>query len=201
LKESENKPAIKTQTPELSEQSDGSDASAAPPRERLIMFLIATIVLILDYASKEIVRDNLPLYTYWAPFPQLENLFRITHTNNTGVAFGLFQFASANLVFSIFVSIVSVGIIYFNHQLEPGNRLLRVALGLQLGGALGNLLDRFTQGGVTDFLDFGPWPVFNIADAAVVAGVILMAYVLLQEERKNEAVSNKVESPQSLSDN
>jgi signal peptidase II len=79
--------------------------------------------------------------------------------------------------------------------------LLRVALGLQLGGALGNLLDRFTQGGVTDFLDFGPWPVFNIADAAVVAGVILMAYVLLQEERNTEAVTKKVESPQSLSDN
>jgi signal peptidase II len=195
LNEIENESATATEATKLSEHSKGAR------RERLIMFFFAILVLILDYASKEIVRTNLPLYTYWAPFPGLENFFRITHTNNTGVAFGMFQFGSANLVFSIFVSIVSIGIIYFNHQLEPGHKLLRVALGLQLGGALGNLIDRFTQGAVTDFLDFGPWPVFNIADAAVVAGVILMGYVLLQDERKASTASNQVESPQSLSDN
>jgi signal peptidase II len=195
LNEIENKQDADTPAAELSGQRKGVRW------EHLIMFVVAILVLILDYASKEIVRNNLPLYTYWAPFPGLENIVRITHTSNTGVAFGMFQFASANLVFSVFVSIVSIGIIYFNHQLEPGHKLLRVALGLQLGGALGNLIDRFTQGAVTDFLDFGPWPVFNIADAAVVAGVILMGYVLLQDERKASTASNQVESPQSLSDN
>lgn len=152
--------------------------------ERWILFAVALLVLVLDYVTKEIVRNNLPLYTYWAPFPAIENFFRFTHTTNTGVAFGLFQ--NANLLFAVFAAIVSIGIIYFNQKLQAGNVLLRIALGLQLGGAVGNLLDRVTQGSVTDFLDFGPWPVFNVADTAVVAGVILMGYVLLQEERKEK---------------
>lgn len=183
----EENPVAQPKASENKEQSDVYDQTAGSTRERWIPFLFAALVLLLDFLSKEIVRDNLPLYTYWAPFPALEQFFRISHTANTGVAFGLFQFQNANLIFALFASIVSVGIIIFNQKLEPGNALLRVALGLQLGGALGNLLDRVTQGSVTDFLDFGPWPVFNIADAAVVAGVILMGFVLLQEERKAQA--------------
>jgi signal peptidase II len=164
------------------EQSEFISSSS---KERWILFAVSGLVLILDIVSKEIVRNNLPLYTYWAPFPALEQFFRFTHTTNTGVAFGLFQ--NANALFAVFASVVSIGIIYFNQKLEPGNSLLRVALGLQLGGALGNLLDRILFGSVTDFLDFGPWPVFNVADTAVVAGVILMGYVILQEERKEKA--------------
>ena len=170
----------------LDEQTAASDTQVHDrSRERWILFIVAAAVLLLDYVSKEIVRNNMPLYTYWAPFPALEQFFRITHTSNTGVAFGLFQ--NANLLFATFASIVSAGIIYFNQKLDPGHALLRVALGLQLGGAIGNLVDRFTQGYVTDFLDFGPWPVFNVADTAVVAGVILMGYLLLQEERRDRA--------------
>ena len=134
-----------------------------------VTFAVALPVLALDYLSKEIVRNNLPIYTYWAPFPAIEEFFRFTHTTNTGVAFGLFQ--NGNLIFTLFAIVISIGIIYFNQKLEPGHVLLRIALGLQLGGALGNLLDRLTHGAVTDFLDFGPWPVFNVADTAVVAGV------------------------------
>jgi signal peptidase II len=189
----------KISQPVVTDKQNTSEQTISSRRERWLLFGVAGLVLIIDFLSKEIIRNNLPLYTYWAPYPSLEQFFRFTHTSNTGVAFGLFQ--NANLFFAIFASIVSIGIIIFNQKLEPGNALLRIALGLQLGGALGNLLDRILFGSVTDFLDFGPWPVFNIADAAVVAGVILMAYVLLQEERQNEAVSNKVESPQSLSDN
>ena len=165
--------------------SEQTEVVSSSSKERWILFAIAGLVLILDIISKEIVRNNLPLYTYWAPFPALENFFRFTHTTNTGVAFGLFQ--NANLLFAVFASVVSIGIIYFNQKLKTGNALLRVALGLQLGGALGNLLDRILFGSVTDFLDFGPWPIFNVADTAVVAGVILMGYVILQEERKERA--------------
>jgi signal peptidase II len=168
--------------PEVSEHSGDTTSSS---KERWILFIFAGLVLILDIVSKEIVRSNLPIYTYWAPFPSLEQFFRFTHTTNTGVAFGLFQ--NGNLIFAIFALVVSIGIIYFNQNLEPGNAVLRIALGLQLGGALGNLLDRLRFGSVTDFLDFGPWPVFNVADTAVVAGVILMGYVILQEERQKRA--------------
>jgi signal peptidase II len=178
----EEKPIPQSTVIDKPEQSEKISSSS---RERWILFAIAGLVLILDIISKEIVRNNLPLYTYWAPFPALEQFFRFSHTSNTGVAFGLFQ--NANLLFAVFASIVSIGIIYFNQKLEPGNALLRIALGLQLGGALGNLLDRLRFGSVTDFLDFGPWPIFNVADTAVVAGVILMAFVILQEERKERA--------------
>ncbi len=167
--------------------------SASASLERWIPLALALVILILDYASKEIVRSNLPLYTYWAPFPEIEQFFRITHTSNTGVAFGLFQFESANLIFAVFAIVISIGILLFNRSLEAGNVLLRIALGLQLGGALGNLLDRLTQGSVTDFLDFGPWPVFNVADTAVVAGVILMGYVVLQEEWKERSPADETQ--------
>lgn len=170
---------------ESEQKADFYDQTASSGKERWIVFIFAALVLLLDFASKEIVRQNLPLYTYWAPIPALEQFFRFTHTTNTGVAFGLFQ--NGNLIFALFAIAISIGIIYFNQKLEPGNALLRVALGLQLGGAVGNLLDRLRLGSVTDFLDFGPWPVFNVADAAVVAGVILMGYILLQEERKAKA--------------
>ena len=175
--------------------SDNPNYSERPinsNRERWLLFAIAGLVLILDILSKEIIRNNLPLYTYWAPFPALEQFFRFTHTSNTGVAFGLFQ--NANLLFAIFASIVSIGIIFFNQKLEPGNALLRIALGLQLGGALGNLIDRILFGSVTDFLDFGPWPVFNVADTAVVAGVLLMGFVILREERREQV--SKLENDQ-----
>jgi signal peptidase II len=176
----------------VSDNPNYSERTINSNRERWLLFAIAGLVLILDILSKEIIRNNLPLYTYWAPFPALEQFFRFTHTSNTGVAFGLFQ--NANLLFAIFASIVSIGIIFFNQKLEPGNALLRIALGLQLGGALGNLIDRILFGSVTDFLDFGPWPVFNVADTAVVAGVLLMGFVILREERREQV--SKLENDQ-----
>ena len=176
----------------VSDNPNYSERTINSNRERWLLFAIAGLVLILDILSKEIIRNNLPLYTYWAPFPALEQFFRFTHKSNTGVAFGLFQ--NANLLFAIFASIVSIGIIFFNQKLEPGNALLRIALGLQLGGALGNLIDRILFGSVTDFLDFGPWPVFNVADTAVVAGVLLMGFVILREERREQV--SKLENDQ-----
>lgn len=153
--------------------------------ERWIMYIIAITVILLDQLTKEIVRSTMPLYSSWAPFPAIESFFRFTHATNTGVAFGLFQ--NGNGLFAVFASAIAIGIIFFNQRLSFGNPLLRVALGLQLGGAIGNLIDRLLQGWVTDFLDFGPWPIFNVADMAVVGGVILLAYILLQEDRKESA--------------
>ena len=77
--------------------------------------------------------------------------------------------------------------------------MLRLALGLQLGGALGNLIDRFRIGHVTDFFDFGPWPVFNFADFFVVSGAILLAWIFWQEDRqanKIRAAAESIELPQ-----
>lgn len=155
-----------------------------------ILFAVAGLIIALDQLTKYVIEQTLPLYESWQPFPAIANLFQITHATNTGAAFGLFP--SGSTLFAILAVVVAVGIIYYNYTLGRGHRLLRVALGLQLGGAIGNLADRLRQGYVTDFLDFGPWPVFNIADTAIVAGVILLAWLMLMEERA-EMKQRKVE--------
>lgn len=152
--------------------------------EKLVPFIIMAVILLLDQLSKYLVETRIPLYSYWAPIPALENLFRLTHTANTGAVFGLFQ--GTGMFFAALAVLVAGTIIYFNLTLPGGQWLLRIALGLQLGGALGNLVDRLRQGHVTDFIDVGPWYIFNIADMAVVGGVILFGIVLILEERKQQ---------------
>ena len=108
--------------------------------------------------------------------------FRIIQTHNTGAAFGLFQGHSFALTIVALVGITVI-LLYalFIYRRFPilDNRLGRLALGLILGGAVGNLIDRLHLGYVTDFIDFGVWPAFNIADSAVTVGVIIIAYSLL----------------------
>ncbi|MFC1941215.1 signal peptidase II [Chloroflexota bacterium] len=109
-------------------------------------------------------------------------LFRLTHIHNTGAAFGLFQGHSFILTIVAIVGIAVVLLfgLFFLHQFSfLDNRLSRLALGLILGGTVGNLIDRLNLGYVTDFIDFTVWPAFNLADSAIVVGVILFAYSLL----------------------
>jgi signal peptidase II len=159
----------------------------APARELVIPFVVMAIVLVLDQWTKRLVESRIPLNTSWAPFPEYANLFQLTHVANTGAAFGIFQ--GGGLVFSVLALGVISAIVYFNFTLPAGNQLLRVALGLQLGGAIGNnLIDRLRLGHVTDFVDIGPWYIFNVADMALTSGIILMAYVILiQEPRRARA--------------
>jgi signal peptidase II len=170
---------------EESKQDTRYSDAPATWAERLIPFLVMAAVLAVDQFTKYLIETRLPLYEVWAPIPAIEPFFRILHATNTGMAFGLFQGGGA--IIAVVAVVVSGVIIYFNHTLPGNERLLRVALGLQLGGVLGNLIDRVRQGHVTDFLDFGPWPIFNIADTALVAGVILLAYVMLTEGRRAAA--------------
>ena len=155
--------------------------------EKLLPFLIMALVLLLDQLSKYLVETRIPLYSYWAPIPGLENVIRFTHTANSGAVFGLFQ--GTGMFFAVLAVIVAGAIIYFNVTLPGGQWLLRLALGLQLGGALGNLVDRLRQGHVTDFIDIGPWYIFNVADMAIVGGVILFGIVLIRDERQARKVA------------
>lgn len=159
------------------EQRPPSEPKDATWQERGIVFLVTALVLLADHLSKIYVESRLPLNSTWAPFPELESYFRITHVSNTGAAFGLFQ--SGSLILAIVAVVVSIVIVFYNRHL-PGNLYwYRLALGLQLGGALGNLLSRIRLGHVTDFLDFGPVPVFNLADASIVTGTILLGLLMI----------------------
>jgi signal peptidase II len=100
--------------------------------------------------------------------------------------FGLFQ--GTGMFFAILAVFVIGAIIYFNFTLPGDQWLLRIAIGLQLGGAIGNLVDRLRQDGhVTDFIDIGPWYIFNLADLAIVSGVILFGWVILRDHRHAES--------------
>ena len=161
----------------------------------------------LDQFTKYLVRVFLEDFT---SFPY-SGFFRFTHTHNTGSAFGIFQGQNLPLIFVSFIGIAVLLVIYFS-QPRPGN-LLRFSLGLMMGGAVGNLVDRLScslhladcfattlldrlhQGWVTDFIDIGPWPVFNLADASIVTGLVMMAWIFLRPSAKGP--TDSMEAPDS----
>ena len=137
---------------------------------------VAAVVLLTDQASKHWIQhhfsacddSSLSIVPSWLAF---------AYTCNKGAAFGLL--ANETLLF-VLVALVVIGVIVAYVRFLPSNRpWLRLSLGLQLGGALGNLIDRLRQGYVVDFISVKAWPVFNIADACVVVGVLILAYHLL----------------------
>jgi signal peptidase II len=151
-----------------------------------ILLGIALATLVADRVSKTIITRNLTVNQSWhPPQPALKEVFSFTYTTNTGAAFGLFP--NQGVLFVVIAFFVITAIIYYYRHLPAGYRMVRIALGLQLGGALGNLIDRLRQGYVVDFIDlnFWPmhnWPVFNVADSAVVIGVGLLALTMLNED-------------------
>ena len=144
----------------------------------LPLFLIATLVIAADQVTKYLVRANMEL----GESIPAEGTVRITYTTNTGGAFGLFANQTFLLAMAAVVGI-AVLVLYLRF-LPPGSKLLKLGLGLDLGGAIGNLIDRLRLGEVTDFIDLGIWPVFNLADASIVVGTILIAFYLLLASRR-----------------
>jgi signal peptidase II len=146
-----------------------------------IIIGVALLVLVFDQISKVLVTQVVPMWSSWSLTPELGRLVRVTVIANTGAAFGMFpQLSSLFLVIAI---AVVAGIIIFHQQLPIENGWIRLALGLQLGGALGNLTDRLVRGYVVDFIDIGFWPIFNVADVSIVVGVGILAYFMINEEQ------------------
>lgn len=151
-------------------------------RSYLFLGLVSGAVIALDQYTKWVVRQNLAFGESWMPLDWLSPYARILHWYNTGVAFGLFQ--NGNTIFTILATLVSLAIIYYFSKVPAEDWTLRLAMGLQLGGALGNLIDRILIGHVTDFISVGTFPVLNIADASISVGVaVLVLGVWLQEKR------------------
>ena len=146
------------------------------------LFMVAGTVVVLDQVTKFIVRTNVLLGEMWSPWPWLTPYARIVHINNSGAAFGMLQgFAD---IFAILAIVVVVIILVYFPRIPPNEWALRLALGLQLGGALGNLIDRLRfQGHVTDFISVATFPVFNIADASISIGVAILILSVWFTER------------------
>jgi signal peptidase II len=143
---------------------------------------IAALTLVVDQFTKYLAVTFLAPIVIWAPIPSLSHVFTFTYTTNTGVAFGLFK--DLGPIFVGVAVVVIAAIVIYQQEVPQEAWLVRVALGLQLGGASGNLVDRLRVGHVTDFIHFHFWPVFNVADMSIVGGVILLAFTMLREGKE-----------------
>lgn len=159
------------------------------PADLLRAWLVAAVVITIDQATK-----------YWAAtylrpvggIEVLDDWVRLIYTTNTGAAFGLLQ--NANLLFALVALIVVPLLIIYRAYLPVGDRIRDLVLGLLLGGALGNLIDRLRQGFVTDFIDVGVgtlrWPTFNVADSSFVIGAaIIILWSIFSPQ--HQAMQNK----------
>ncbi|MGL4649370.1 MAG: signal peptidase II [Caldilineaceae bacterium] len=158
-----------------------------------ITLLVAGVIVFFDQWTKIWVRANLEKYVF---YPVFGEWFGWQHVDNYGAAFGIFQ--NMRLPLTIFAVAVSIAILVYVLWVPTSHRLLRVLLGMQLAGATGNLIDRAMQGFVTDFVRMGIpgvfyWPNYNIADVAIVTGVISLAIYVIAEDvstaRKQKAAA------------
>lgn len=147
----------------------------------MIFWLFALGTLIVDQLTKFIVRSNM---AELESIPLIKDVFHLTYILNPGAAFGMLAYKT---VFFIVIAIVVIGgVIIYNHRLSGEQLVLRIALGLQVGGAIGNLIDRVKFAHVVDFLDFRFFPVFNFADTAITVGVGLLILEILRQDKLNQ---------------
>lgn len=143
-------------------------------------------MVILDQASKWAVLKRLP---FGSSVPVLGDLVHFTTVRNPGGAFGLFQSGTGILTIITIATVVTIAVTVRRRSALPPSA--GVALALLLGGALGNLIDRIRLGSVTDFIDVRVWPVFNLADAAITAGIVLLAYHMIFCESRGDSAPAK----------
>ena len=178
--------------------TDVVPALEARPRSRslplrgLLFLGLAALVVVLDQVTKRLAEEKLDRTNVRSvPVPAVGDYLRFTYVENRGAAFGLLQDQTA---FFVFVGLLVIGVIAASYRYLPRSGFrLHLALGLQLGGAIGNLIDRIRQGYVVDFVDFGYhsnwWPVFNVADSAIVVGVALLALNALASSPTDEVAA------------
>lgn len=161
----------------------GYEPRASLLQRMWLFFLIAAIAIIADQITKRMVENSIGLLEEVTIAPWLSPYLTLTHTQNTGAAFSILP--EGGYIFFIIGIIVTSLILYYTPRLPDNDHISRVALALQMGGALGNLIDRVRQGYVTDFVHFQipeinfDFPVFNVADSCIVIGVILLILITL----------------------
>lgn len=134
----------------------------------------ALSVFFLDRLTKSLIQQYL---VEGESLPVINGIFHFTYYRNPGAAFNVLAYRTQ---FFILITLAVLAIILFYYNKIPADRpYARTALALQFGGAAGNLFDRLFGGYVIDFLDFRVFPVFNIADSAIVIGVIILSWQIL----------------------
>jgi len=151
----------------------------------LRLYLIIGLIVIIDQISKIIIKESM----YLGQSIQLVGDFiRITYVENPGIAFGIR--IGHPIIFTILSLLASIVIIIYMIYHRNGEKTIKYGLAIILGGALGNLIDRLFVQRVVDFVDVGigdlRWPVFNVADSAVVVGMFMLIYALIKIEKKEK---------------
>lgn len=157
------------------------------PRRLLLVGLVAVVVFVLDRLTKAWVEQNIPVYEGRSV---IDDVVRIVHTQNSGAAFGLLP--ERTTLLSILSVVAVVAILYYYRQIASASPLIAGTLGMQLGGAFGNLVDRAGQGYVVDFVDVGipgGWRfwAFNVADSSIVLGILFVTFLLWREDARATA--------------
>ncbi|MGH2525253.1 MAG: signal peptidase II, partial [Actinomycetota bacterium] len=166
------------------------------PRRLALVAGIAVFVFALDRITKMWVERNIPLHD---GRQVVDDYLRIVHTQNTGAAFGLLP--ERTTLLSVLSVIAVIAIVYYYRQFANSSPLVTATLGMQLGGAFGNLLDRVRQGYVVDFVDVGIpngvrfW-AFNVADSSIVLGILFVTLLLWREERTTTGGRRPPRTPQ-----
>jgi signal peptidase II len=156
--------------------------TAATGPRRVEWVLVLTLVIV-DQITKAIVRRSLELHE---SIPVIPDLLALTRVHNTGAAFGMFNamdFPGKTLLLTLVATLALAGVAWYAVSIPLSERLARLGVACILGGAIGNLIDRATAGYVLDFVD-ASWQgwhfwAFNVADAAISVGVILMILDLM----------------------
>lgn len=156
----------------------------------LIYYGIAIVIILIDQWTKWLVVQNMSI---GEKISILEPYVGLLSHRNKGAAWGMLE--GQMWLFYIVTVIVVAGIIYFYHKEAKGSRLLSISLMLLLGGAIGNFIDRLWRKEVVDFVDVlipvinYDFPIFNVADAALTIGVVLMIIHVLVDEKKKKKVT------------
>ncbi len=155
-------------------------------RDYALLVGLAGLIILIDQWTKWLVRTYIPFQSMWMPswLGWLSPFVKIVNWTNSGAAFGTFQ--RGNTVFTILAIIVIAAILYYYPRVEANDWTLRLAMGLQLGGAAGNLIDRLLLHSVTDFIAIGSFPVFNIADSSISIGVVVLLLGVWLKERQEK---------------
>ncbi len=170
-------------TPDAAPETGGSTPQHTA-LHRWAFWGAAVAVVVADQATKTIIRTTMDRGDIW---PSSDWPVRIKYVTNTGAAFGILQDQAVFLTVMAFIGLAAIYVYYRYPPFE--HWVATLAIGLMLGGAVGNLLDRVTQGRVTDFIDFPRFPSFNVADSSITIGVaiIIIGYFLLESRKEAPA--------------
>ena len=154
------------------------------------LYIIIGLIVLIDQISKIIIKESMYLGQSIAV---AGNFIRLTYVENPGIAFGI-QVGNP-FIFTILSLLASIGIIVYMIYHRNGDKILKYGLAIILGGALGNLIDRIFVQRVVDFVDIGigntRWPVFNVADSAVVVGMFVLLYAMIKIEKRTKEVNSQ----------